>query len=165
LFLIKVPENQDEIIELLKKRKAERNQRKEVEDEEEEEEQLFTAEEEKRYGSRKYVSRNQWIRYMMKLDGSKGKKWNEQTHWLWWGRKLAQFFVLSINNRISTEKVLWKKSKQKNLKQALPQKLVDALQKEFAHWFTKSIFLKKKILFIKIISNKIILISLLNNLN
>ena len=141
---IPADEEIEEAIQLLNDRSQQQQQMVEEEEmvDEEEEEYLLNAQDELRYSSRIYVSRNQWIRYMMKIDGSDGsdgKMWNSpnQVHWLWWARKLAQFFVLSMNNRISTEKVLWKKSKQKNLKQALPVRLVQLLQKDFERWYGK----------------------------
>lgn len=87
--------------------------------------QGFAAEE------RKFVSRNQWIRYMIKITGS---LWNEPAHWLWWGRDLAEHYILSYWNRIQTEKVLYIKHHQKDLRTILPQTLIDAYQRKLDAW-------------------------------
>ena len=84
---------------------------------------------------RRFVSRNQWMRYMMKITG---RIWNEPAHWLWWGRDLAQHYILSYWNRIQTEKVLYIKHHQQNLKSILPQTLIEAYQRKLDAWAKNS---------------------------
>ena len=84
---------------------------------------------------RRFVSRNQWIRYMIKITG---KAWKEPVHWLWWGRQLAQHYILSYWNRIQTEKVLHVKHHQQDLRSCLPQTLIEAYQRKLEAWARNS---------------------------
>ena len=84
---------------------------------------------------RRFVSRNQWIRYMIKITG---KAWKEPVHWLWWGRQLAQHYILSYWNRIQTEKVLHIKHHQQDLRSCLPQTLIEAYQRKLEAWARNS---------------------------
>ena len=81
----------------------------------------------KKYEGHKYISRNMWVRYMMKIMGTE-KSWKEDHHWLWWSERLAQSFVLTMWNISQTEVALWVKHKQKELRQALSLDMIAAYQ-------------------------------------
>ena len=110
---------------------------------------------ERRYAGRRFVSRNQWVRYMMKLVGP---TWR-QRHWLWWAKRLAQFFILTISHRIETEKACWIRHAQANLKEALPQTLIDHYEKKLKNYLRnrpeqgKKIMMIQKQIYFKIIIN------------
>ena len=92
-------------------------------------EQLLDEDEENRIHQRENVSRTQWLRYMMQIRPKKGSKDWRTNHWLWWARRLAQFYTLSQCNRIETEKMNALKKVQKSLRSVLPQSLIQAFEK------------------------------------
>jgi len=93
-------------------------------------EQLLDNEQEKRIKSRENVSRTQWLRYMMQIRTTrKGKKLWQSKHWLWWARRLAQYYVLSQCSRVESEKISALKRVQINLRSAMPQSVIQAFEK------------------------------------
>jgi len=92
-----------------------------------EEEQLMRPELEDEYHPRMFVSRAQWIRYMLQIRGKEGWK---SPSWIWWAGALAQLYILTQCNRLESDKIQWiKKHVQKDLRSALPGALIAAFQK------------------------------------
>jgi hypothetical protein len=53
----------------------------------------------------------------------------KQFHWLWSMRKLAEYFIISIENRIEQNEMNWTKLAQKDLRQILASDFLNALEK------------------------------------
>uniref|UniRef100_A0A914H992 Helitron helicase-like domain-containing protein n=1 Tax=Globodera rostochiensis TaxID=31243 RepID=A0A914H992_GLORO len=83
-----------------------------------------------------HVSRSQAARYMMQLRAPPRNAGNEQRnhwhdpHWLWWARRLAEFFVCLLNNRIDRDKFANIKKNQPEQRSILPAHLVRHFERE-----------------------------------
>jgi hypothetical protein len=76
---------------------------------------------------RRNISERQFYRYRMALrEESRGT-----FHWLWHSRRLAEFFTISVLNRIERNELNHVKEEQKkrNLRQILASDYIDALEK------------------------------------
>jgi hypothetical protein len=74
------------------------------------------------------------------------KDW-KQKHWLWdWSGQLTQMYICTVNNRIEAQKYQESKKAQENLRSALPQSLIDALNKRAIDHTKRKVFIKIKFL-------------------
>uniref|UniRef100_A0A183CC21 ATP-dependent DNA helicase n=1 Tax=Globodera pallida TaxID=36090 RepID=A0A183CC21_GLOPA len=83
-----------------------------------------------------HVSRSQAARYMMQLRapprhaGPQQRNHWHDPHWLWWARRLAEFFVCLLNNRIDRDKFANIKKNQPEQRSILPAHLVRHFERE-----------------------------------
>uniref|UniRef100_A0A183CMG6 ATP-dependent DNA helicase n=1 Tax=Globodera pallida TaxID=36090 RepID=A0A183CMG6_GLOPA len=83
-----------------------------------------------------HVSRSQAARYMMQLRapprnaGPQQRNYWHDPHWLWWARRLAEFFVCLLNNRIDRDKFANIKRNQPEQRSILPAHLVRHFERE-----------------------------------
>uniref|UniRef100_A0A183C4Y9 ATP-dependent DNA helicase n=1 Tax=Globodera pallida TaxID=36090 RepID=A0A183C4Y9_GLOPA len=83
-----------------------------------------------------HVSRSQAARYMMQLRAPPRHAGNQlrnawhDPHWLWWARRLAEFFVCLLNNRIDRDKFANIKKNQLEQRSILPAHLVRHFERE-----------------------------------
>uniref|UniRef100_A0A914H8H6 ATP-dependent DNA helicase n=1 Tax=Globodera rostochiensis TaxID=31243 RepID=A0A914H8H6_GLORO len=83
-----------------------------------------------------HVSRSQAARYMMQIrapprnaGAARRNQWHDP-HWLWWARRLAEFFVCLLNNRIDRDKFANIKKNQPEQRSILPTHLVKHFERE-----------------------------------
>uniref|UniRef100_A0A183BU62 ATP-dependent DNA helicase n=1 Tax=Globodera pallida TaxID=36090 RepID=A0A183BU62_GLOPA len=83
-----------------------------------------------------HVSRTQAARYMMQIrppprnaGDARRNQWHDP-HWLWWARRLAEFFVCLLNNRIDRDKFANIKKNQPEQRSILPSHLVKHFERE-----------------------------------
>jgi hypothetical protein len=57
------------------------------------------------------------------------KKRGKQFHWLWSMRKLAEYFIISVENRIEKNEMNFTKLAQKDLRKLLAKDFINALEK------------------------------------
>uniref|UniRef100_A0A183BU63 ATP-dependent DNA helicase n=1 Tax=Globodera pallida TaxID=36090 RepID=A0A183BU63_GLOPA len=78
-----------------------------------------------------HISRSQAARYMMQLRAPPRNAGHQQRnhwrdpHWLWWARRLAEFFVCLLNNRIDRDKFANIKKNQPEQRSILPAHLAE----------------------------------------
>uniref|UniRef100_A0A183C0L1 ATP-dependent DNA helicase n=1 Tax=Globodera pallida TaxID=36090 RepID=A0A183C0L1_GLOPA len=83
-----------------------------------------------------HVSRTQAARYMMQIraptrkPGSERRNHWRDPHWLWWARRLAEFFVCLLNNRIDRDKFANIKKNRPEQRSILPAHLVRHFERE-----------------------------------
>uniref|UniRef100_A0A183C069 ATP-dependent DNA helicase n=1 Tax=Globodera pallida TaxID=36090 RepID=A0A183C069_GLOPA len=83
-----------------------------------------------------HISRSQAARYMMQLRapprhaGPQQRNHWHDPHWLWWARRLAEFFVCLLNNRIDRDKFANIKKNQPEQRSMLPAHLVRHFERE-----------------------------------
>uniref|UniRef100_A0A914HAT8 ATP-dependent DNA helicase n=1 Tax=Globodera rostochiensis TaxID=31243 RepID=A0A914HAT8_GLORO len=83
-----------------------------------------------------HVSRSQAARYMMQLRapprhaGPQQRNHWHDPHWLWWARRLAEFFVCLLSNRIDRDKFANIKKNQPEQRSILPAHLVRHFERE-----------------------------------
>ena len=86
--------------------------------------------------SERHCSRTQAFRYMMQIrppprhpGGINRNHWHDP-HWLWWSRRLSEYYSIIYNNRVEREKHQWIKKKQEGLRSGLPQQMVEHLERQ-----------------------------------
>uniref|UniRef100_A0A183C4Z0 ATP-dependent DNA helicase n=1 Tax=Globodera pallida TaxID=36090 RepID=A0A183C4Z0_GLOPA len=83
-----------------------------------------------------HVSRTQAARYMMQIRapprnvGAVRRNHWRDPHWLWWARRLAEFFVCLLNNRIDRDKFANIKKNRPEQRSVLPAHLVRHFERE-----------------------------------
>lgn len=104
----------------------------EDEDDDGEGEQLLLDEEPKE----RHVTRSQAARYHMQIrapprhPGPPSRNPWHDPHWLWWGRRLAEYFTCLINNRIDRQKYANINKYLGDLRYVIPRYLVEAFERE-----------------------------------
>lgn len=83
----------------------------------------------KRTPRRHNISMRQFYRYRFAIRSS--FKENAEFHWLWFARKLAEFFVITVLNRIERHEMehVKKSQKERNLRKILASEFIAALEK------------------------------------
>lgn len=73
------------------------------------------------------ISQRQFYRYRMALRVSD----KDAFHWLWFARRLAEYFVISVANRVERDEMDYvrKIQEKKNYRQVLAREFIEALQK------------------------------------
>lgn len=71
-----------------------------------------------------HISTREYYRYMFAIRNADKTYY----HWLWSKRKLAEMFVITVLNRIESYEMELAKKGQKDLRYALPNEFLQALQ-------------------------------------
>lgn len=84
---------------------------------------------------KRHVSRSQAARYMMQIRAPPRQPGNvrrnpwHDPHWLWWARRLAEYYCCLLINKIEREKFAEIKKRQKSMRSDFPEAMVQELQR------------------------------------